>query len=109
MIDYSTLINKYPNFFAKLPFGIECGKGWYEILDELIGKIIALQPDAQASQIKEKYGELRVYMMSATDEVLDLIDEYTEKSLRTCEVCGKPGELYDDGWLKTRCEEHKDD
>ena len=107
MTDYSTLTNKYSHFFALLPWGIECGKGWHDLLDELIGKIVAIQPDAQASQIKEKYGELRVYMMSATDEVFDLIDEYTEKSLSVCEMCGKPGKLYSDGWMKTRCEEHK--
>lgn len=85
------LIEKYPKLFGdvnKSPkeslmcFGMECGDGWYNILENLCGYIENLQkthsyflatndkndehanfhcPDVVFNQIKEKYGTLRVY------------------------------------------------
>jgi hypothetical protein len=85
------LIEKYPKLFKnvnKSPkeslmcFGMECGDGWYNILENLCGYIENLQkthsyflatkdkndkhadfhcPDVTFFQIKEKYGTLRVY------------------------------------------------
>jgi hypothetical protein len=28
------------------------------------------------------------------------------ESIHTCEICGQPGELREDGWIKTLCDEH---
>ena len=69
------LILKYPKIFKNvsktemescMAFGIECGPGWYTLLDELCS---ALQwdtdynnyPQVVADQVKEKYGTLRFY------------------------------------------------
>ena len=100
----ASLINKYPLFFRYLDFGIECYDGWLWLLDELIGKIVCIDPLASASQIKEKYGTLRVYMMSTTDEIEDLIEEYEVLSETVCELCGSPGKINDDGWISVRCD-----
>jgi hypothetical protein len=29
-----------------------------------------------------------------------------EESFHTCEICGQPGELREDSWIKTLCDEH---
>lgn len=58
-----------------------------------------------SSQIKEKYGTLRWYMTSYLPEIEEIISEAEKQSETTCEVCGKPGSLRTDGWLKTLCDE----
>ena len=100
-------------------FGFECGDGWYEIIRELSEKLYPLIEKSRqklfdefdfhpkASQVKEKFGELRFYMDCATDEMYDLINEYEDRSSKVCEICGKPGEIdYKEKWLACRCQEH---
>ena len=56
------------------------------------------------SQIKEKFGLLRVYMDDATDEMYKIIYEYQEKSSKICEICGKPGTTKEENyWINTLC------
>lgn len=62
----------------------------------------------RASQVKEKFGGLRFYMTMATDEMFDFIEEAESKSTTICEVCGEPGKTFNDGWMVTLCENHKD-
>lgn len=57
----------------------------------------------RASQIKEKFGTLRFYMTSETDEMSAIIDKLESQSSKTCEECGKPGKTRGRGWLYTRC------
>jgi hypothetical protein len=57
----------------------------------------------RASQVKEKYGTLRFYMTSGTDEMYAITDKAERQSSVTCEFCGKPGKLRGRGWLYTRC------
>lgn len=92
-------------------FGIECEAGWYPLLIPILEYIVKYNLEHEGSeisitQIKEKYGELRVYVDHGTPELFDMIDDATDKSLEICEVCGRPGELRDiRGWLYTRCDE----
>lgn len=93
------LVEKYPNLYSHyrgdptktcMAWGFECGDGWYKLLDELSSK---LEPHGIiASQVKEKFGELRFYIDGATEEnheqIYEWINEAEEKSLNTCEVCG---------------------
>jgi hypothetical protein len=98
-------------------FGFECGDGWYDLIRELSEKLYPLiekiKPDeygtcCSASQVKEKYGTLRFYMHTETDEMSDLIREYEDRSSRICEACGKPGNLQErNRWYSTTCEEHR--
>ncbi|MGI0060710.1 MAG: hypothetical protein ACREBJ_13180, partial [Nitrosotalea sp.] len=72
------LLSKYPfyrcdeskiknGFISDLMFfGFSCGDGWYNILNQVGIKIIKLKKkypnmEFKAEQIKEKYGELRIY------------------------------------------------
>lgn len=58
-----------------------------------------------ASQIKEKFGGLRLYMTSGTDEIFDLIEEYEDKSYHICEDCGSDQATQNEvGWVRTLCD-----
>lgn len=90
------------------PFDIEhiynsVGKGWRNILEELLCDLEELGWDGNIHQIKEKFGGLRFYIGNGTDEIFDRIEKAQLESNRTCEDCGKPGEQYNAGWIKTRC------
>lgn len=94
---------------------IECGPGWYALLNDLcrnLEKLIEKYIEEHgneyypcASQVKEKYGSLRFYMSTSTDKMEELIKEAEDLSAKICEVCGKAGKVYADGWVVTRCEE----
>ena len=150
------LFHKYRSIFAQkdkpmtetaMCWGLQCGNGWYNIIDTLCGLIehalarakedveryTELLKDQslnvyskeaytaslrraqdfpqiiQAVQVKEKFGTLRFY----TDNWHPVTDAYISfaenMSAITCEVCGNPGTINDGGWLKVRCEKHKED
>ena len=119
------LWNAFPNLYrgrnlsiqeSLISFGFECQDGWFDLvwnLSEKLEKLILELPADHrdvccASQVKEKYGTLSLYMHSATEEMYDLIDKAEYKSAVTCEVCGNNGFLFTYGWCKVRCIEHMD-
>ena len=92
-------------------FGIECGEGWYSLLDELLTKIEDElkqnpSPNFYVTQIKEKFGGLRFYVSCASDKIHDWIHEAERDSTRICECCGKPAKTTDAGWYVTLCPKH---
>ena len=113
-VDHDKIISDHPLLY-KYCKGLEIGPGWYDLVSELSSKIEEILEDQDragqehcyASQVKEKYGTLRFYMASETDEISNLIEEYENKSMHICEKCGAPGKWYDNGWCHTHCEEHK--
>ncbi len=95
-----------------MAFGFECRDGWFGIISELSRRIDELAKAAglsgdeypEAMQVKEKYGGLRFYIGSATDDIFAAIDAAEAKSLKTCETCGEPGRQVGRGWIVTICE-----
>ncbi len=114
--DLSELLrDRYPLLYSN---GImfECGDGWFVLINALSAKLELLIAACEdhpehgrpyASQVKEKYGTLRFYMSYMTDEMEALIDEAEDLSAKTCEICGKDGEIRGNHWVQTLCEEHK--
>lgn len=119
------LVAKYPSIFREyhgdpkvtcMAFGIECGNGWYDLIDNLCDAVQShadyvnrLFPRMKfavvAAQVKEKYGTLRFYadFMYDTDEAagsdssillkhinhINGMISFAEKlSGTTCEFCG---------------------
>ncbi len=85
------------------------GDGWYDLIFRLSEKLevaITGLPECYADQVKEKFGTLRFYMSSSTDEMEAWIDEAEAESAVTCEECGAPGKLRGKGWLYTACDAH---
>ncbi len=114
------LVTKYPMQFKNLSY-IECGDGWYNLLDKLfsvtqsqIERNIRNNKNMDLfwwSQIKEKFGGLRAYCYGADDYIRGAIDLAENLSYNTCEVSGELGKLRnqrkgDNGepiraWMKT--------
>jgi len=90
------------------------GAGWHSILNRLHEQVVALVPEYRVSQVKEKHGELRVYLSldphldghitaAVNTRVHELLDAAENESRRTCEECGNPGGPVGAGWVKAPC------
>jgi len=120
------LCAKYPKLMANrhktmqetcMYWGFECGDGWFNILNQLMGNIQhhidsknkkeEVVPQVVLDQVKEKFGTLRFYYTGGDDYIRGMVSMAEAMSGVTCEVCGKPGETNYGGWIKTRCEEHR--
>lgn len=87
-------------------FGIECGLGWKTIVQPLID--LCNKYNVRIFQVKEKFGGLRFYIDEAPLVIHDAIQAAEIESFKTCEICGRPGELRGGSWLKTTCDAHAD-
>jgi hypothetical protein len=81
------------------------GAGWNDILLRLHENIIVKNPNYRIFQIKEKFGTLRFYTDSLTEEAYKYVEDAEKASARTCEECGREGTLRTNrSWLKTLCD-----
>lgn len=114
------LCARYPEIFsargndAFALFGFECGDGWFTLIDascSLVQKYSGATPDRLpliASQVKEKFGELRFYYRNGSDYAMKAIELAEALSGSICEVCGELGETHEaKGWIQSRCVAHK--
>jgi hypothetical protein len=110
---YEILKQSFPELY-KYPINFECELGWFSIISKLSAKIEKLIKETQweedmapyASCVKEKYGTLRFYMSSETEEMSDLIEQASKESSVTCEYCGSQGKIRNNNnWFTTLCEE----
>ena|ERR1700677_3681413 len=113
---WETLKEKYPGLLEHI--WPECGIGWYDLLDKLCADITECEAKepiliseyedevlyCHANQVKEKYGGLRFYVSSATEEMYKIIDAAEKKSYSICDVCGESGSLRRGGWMMVRCD-----
>lgn len=93
-------------------FGIECGDGWKHLYQPIIDKVNEYNKEhkdnpLQIDQIKEKFGELRIYLSYHVKEIEDMIAIAEEKSHYTCEICGKTinEPIVKNHWIYPMCEE----
>jgi len=124
------LINNFPNLYPPYDplyplsptnnrFSFACGDGWFDLLRECSARLEkeiikqkAMFPMApreelpHAQQVKEKFGTLRFYLSTGTDEMYQIINEAEERSAQECEECGQPGCLRQGGWISTLCDAH---
>ena len=110
------LAREFPQLFAdrnKSPhetlmcWGCECCDGWYDILYTMCTELMTsdLPKEFRFTQIKEKFGTLRVYSMYYTNEIEEIIDKTEGLSAYTCEICGnnKDARATKDRWIRTLC------
>lgn len=112
------LFKKYPKIFKQkdLPmtqtamcWGIECGNGWYWLIDTLCASIqnyidYNKKPQIEAVQVKEKFGDLRFYVDYFDELINGMIWLAEDMSSKICEVCGSTENVTKtDGWIKTLC------
>lgn len=105
--------------------GIAVGEGWFPIIealcDRIQGHIDHVQkgidndypyakdwkpvPQVVFEQVKEKFGELRIYYSGGDDYIEGLYSMAVSMSVRICESCGKPGHTRTDGWIVVLCDD----
>ena len=103
-------------------WGIQCGDGWYTLIDELCANIKnhvenfnRNKPEedhmvCQATQVKEKFGGLCFYIYGG-DEYIDGMISFAESmSYHICAECSAPSEKQENnrGWIYTLCKECKE-
>lgn len=92
-------------------FGVECGKGWESLYQPILDKVEEINkkdPDnpIEILQIKEKFGQLMIYLSRYTPELTEMCMDASEKSNHICEECGKPAEPRTcDYWIYQLCDE----
>ena len=121
----------YPSIFIQkdldmtqtaMCWGISCGDGWYDLIDELCGNIQnhvenfnRNKPEkdhiiCQATQVKEKFGGLCFYTYGG-DEYIDGMISFAESmSYHICTECGQRSEKNESnrGWIYTLCNSCKE-
>ena len=98
-------------------WGFECGNGWFNILDQLMGNIQhhidwknkkeEVVAQVTLDQVKEKFGTLRFYYTGGDDYIDGMVTMAESMSGVTCQECGNPGTQTQGGWIKTVCEAHR--
>ena len=90
----------------------ECGKGWWPMIGKVASAIDsynAAHPEnpIEVSQIKQKFGGLRIYHYNAPEGIRQHIDKAIEASWQTCEKCGSTEAVTTshDGYMQTLCPE----
>lgn len=107
---YDDLIRSYPRLFAQskgnplvVPYrGIECGEGWFGILEKLCKGVQAHVDEKNTNQVifvrvKQKFGGLRIDTIGADDYVYGMLEMARAILSTTCIRCSMPGEL---DWVK---------
>ena len=96
---------------AQEVFGFECMDGWADLIEgslRLIQRYAELEKsDVKITQVKEKFGLLRIDQSGGGENVCQVLDICELASGCVCELCGKAGKLIMlDGWMLTRCDLH---
>lgn len=91
--------------------GEDIGDGWKPLVRKTLRKIKIYcknsgQEFPEITDVKEKFGGLRIYTNGSDSKVQEMITEAEKESYHTCELCGKVGRLRTVAWYKTLCKEH---
>ena len=118
----SLLCKKYPKMMVNrnknmqetcMCWGFECGDGWFNILDQLMGNIQhhidwknrkeEVVAQVTLDQVKEKFGTLRFYYSGGDDAIDGMVRMAESMSGVTCEECSAPAQTHGPGWIRTIC------
>jgi hypothetical protein len=110
MTDYLDKLERDFGYMLTHTSGYVC-PGWEQLIRDMLTEIASNSDKRSApefTQIKEKFGTLRVYGYNINDDEQEILDKYERLSAKTCEVCGAEGHLREkSGWQYVACEEHK--
>ena len=90
----------------------ECGDGWLPLIEDaktIISKYNLKHPELEKiefTQIKEKWGGLRIYLNHYIPEIYEQIRKLENISFEICEHCGTNKNVtseYTHGWVMTLC------
>lgn len=99
-------------------FYFECDDGWFNLIWqfseqlEKIANLISPTIDRpQMVQVKEKFGGLRLYYWHLPGEytaIRSLGYALENESFKICEVCGAPGSVRKNSWIRTLCDKDEE-
>lgn len=107
--DFPTLFANRTERHSPMVFGCEIGDGWHGILRAAC-RCIGLHEEHKGTssfrftQVKEKYGTLRLYHYGGDAYCEGVVDMAEAMSAITCERCGRPGKATVGGWITTLCD-----
>jgi hypothetical protein len=108
---WARILGHTPFDFPELAGGVE--PGWQPLLGELDLCLQAIDPGYYVEQVKQKFGALRVYVISLggselSAQLSDAVAEFEQRSITICEDCGRPGTRRDvgGGCWRTVCDVH---
>lgn len=106
------IFDKHTTLFKgdDLPYGFECGDGWFHLINQLCGFLNHHLKHNQIRhikvvQVKEKFGGLRFYTYGGDDLSRGAIWFAESLSNTICEDCGAQGKKNSEGWIVTLCDE----
>ena len=107
------LVDCFPRIFPQ-PFYFSCGNGWFDLLNNVCKDIDAecerlclpAEKWVTASEVKEKYGTLRIYVDSyqGSKLIATIIEAAEKRSSGVCEDCGLPGITREGNLVHTTCD-----
>jgi len=114
------LRDRYEPWFDELAYGFEFKDGWRTLVEHTIEQIAVVVggpqacPDIRITRLREKFGSLTCQIRNLPDDRRRAVDAVLraamEKSLQTCEWCGRPGRQRDDfvaqDYWTVECDEH---
>jgi len=75
-----------------------------ELIKDPLREIPAEVPQVTLDQVKEKFGTLRFYYTGGDEYIAGLVSMAESMSGVTCETCGNPAEVQNDGgWMRSIC------
>ena len=98
-----------------MELGICCEDGWYQLLldasigiEEVINQIKHTGYEEKllptAIWVKERNGELHIYMENENTEISQRVEQATSKSTTICERCGNKGIIRVQNGISCRCD-----
>lgn len=118
------IVKDFPSFFKTyrkslmepMCWGFEHNDGWFDLIYDTCKKIddhiktleVDKRPNFYFTQIKEKFGTLRLYSAGGNKEIVNITDEAEKASANICETCGTKIDVNllsrSGGWLFTSCQ-----
>jgi hypothetical protein len=82
------------------------GEQWAKEVQAAINKMpINFQKDAYIMDIKEKWGQLRIFLSVCSEELEEVLQKYEKLSESVCMQCGKSKTRGFGGWLGYLCKD----
>lgn len=81
-------MTEYPGLFASSRVreqGLLCERGWEGLIREICEKL--KETDVVFVQIKEKFGQLRIYVENGNEEIWRYLADSDGRYFTTCEEC----------------------
>lgn len=95
-----TYLDDFPDGWRKA-FGLQFCDDFLEAFNHLSDED---KESFYFTQIKEKFGGIRIYCVFHTEEMIEIIHKYEKISYRICINCGAPAKYITKGWVMPLCE-----